>query len=405
MNHKRSRHGDGGGSPKRQKFDSNSYRTKNDGSRNHERQREPRAQQNGRQDRAQQNGRQERAQHHSSLPNPSISHAKAVQKLPPSTSSPHHMRAEVSTSVGTDLPQLPPVKDEYRQASFRHKSHYHSSREVAAGDVTYERLEFLGDAYLELFASRLIYGRYPHLPAGRMSQLRELLVKNETLAEYSRAYRFHEMVEVGGEVENMMRDSHGRGNKGFNKILGDVFEAYVAAIVLSDFDAKGYDTAEQWCVALWAPKLLKALEQDPSIHHNESSSQADARSTYDVDAKAKLQKRLCGANLVRLHYDTDKPTVELKGDKLGQNVHFIALYVESAFFGVERKLLAKGEGKNKVEAGNWAAIKAMYDPTTMQFVDELEQKVLAERERRIEAKKRAEEEAHSKTVDAKVDGD
>ncbi|KAF2208158.1 hypothetical protein CERZMDRAFT_101612 [Cercospora zeae-maydis SCOH1-5] len=403
MNHKRSRHGegDGGGSPKRQKFDSTSHRPKNDGSRNHERQRE-----REREPRAQHNGRQERAQHHHSfLPNPSISHAKAVQKLPPSTSSPHHMRAAVSTSVGADLPQLPPVKDEYRQASFRHKSHYHTSREVAAGDVTYERLEFLGDAYLELFASRLIYGRYPHLPAGRMSQLRELLVKNETLAEYSRAYHFHEMVEVGGEVENMMRDSHGRGNKGFNKILGDVFEAYVAAIVLSDFDAKGYDTAEQWCVALWAPKLLKAMDQDPSAHHTESQSKADVRSTYDVDAKAKLQKRLCGANLVRLHYDTDKPTVELKGDKLGQNVHFIALYVESAFFGVGRKLLAKGEGKNKVEAGNWAAVKAMYDPTTTQFVEELESKVLAERERRNEAKKRAEEDAQAKAVDVKVDGD
>ncbi|PIA98110.1 Double-strand-specific pac1 ribonuclease [Cercospora beticola] len=390
MNHKRSHYGDGGGSPKRHKSGSGHHRNHD----RHDRHNRPR------EARSHQSGRTEKAQHHDFLPNASISHAKAVQKLPPSSSSPHYMRApaEVSLSVGTDLPQLPPVKDEYRQASFRHKSHYNVSREVAAGDVTYERLEFLGDAYLELFASRLIYGRYPQLPAGRMSQLRELLVKNETLAEYSRAYRFHELVEVGGEVENMMRDSQGRGNKGFNKILGDVFEAYVAAIVLSDFNARGYDTAEQWCVTLWAPRLLKAIEQDPLAHHRESQGAADLTSTYDVNAKATLQKRLCGANLVRLHYDTDKPTVELKGDKLGQNVHFIALYVESAFFAIEKRLLAKAEGKNKVEAGNWAAVKAMYDPTTMQFVKELEQKVLAERERRNEAKKKA-------TSDVKADGE
>ncbi|EMF12335.1 Ribonuclease_3-domain-containing protein, partial [Sphaerulina musiva SO2202] len=122
-------------------------------------------------------------------------------------------------------------------------------------DLTYERLEFLGDAYIELFASRLIYESYSHLPAGRMSQVRELLVKNETLAELSRRYGFDQNIAVGAEIGELLRDSRGRGNKGYNKIVGDVFEAYVAAVVLSDFEGRGFEKAEGWCRDLWEAKL------------------------------------------------------------------------------------------------------------------------------------------------------
>ncbi|KAI5364928.1 Putative ribonuclease III domain-containing protein [Septoria linicola] len=398
MSNKRPHHGEYADAPKRQRSerDRDSYRSSYGSGDYDRRDRQPHSRHD-----SERHSRGELRVHHdhdSFTPNPAISHSQAVNDLPPSTLAPHCKLPPqgVSSSVGTDLPELPPAKEEYREASFRHKSHYSTSRELATGDVTYERLEFLGDAYLELYASRLIYGRYSHLPAGRMSQLRELLVKNETLAEYSRAYGFDKRVEVGHEIENMKHDSRGRGNKGFNKIIGDVFEAYLAAVVLSDFDGKGNETAEKWCVALWAPKLLKAAQEDPSYTYKTRQAEADPSTVYDVEAKPKLQKRLCAAGLVRLHYDTDRPTVELKGDQLGQNVHFIALYVESAHFGIDKRLLAKGEGKNKVEAGNWAAIKAMYGSATKDVVNDLEQKVVAERERRklqTDAKKKAAEQA------------
>ena len=92
--------------------------------------------------------------------------------------------------------------------------------------MSYERLEFLGDAYIELIASRLIFERFVQLTAGQMSQLRELLVKNETLGEYSKAYGFDKRLEAGA-IEKMMEDSRssgGKGNKAFNKVMGDVFE-------------------------------------------------------------------------------------------------------------------------------------------------------------------------------------
>lgn len=350
------------------------------------------------------------------------------------TRPPSSVAADTTTSSTTTLPPLPPIKPQYQKTAFCHKSLYTTSRELATSDLTYERLEFLGDAYIELFASRLIYESYSHLPAGRMSQVRELLVKNETLAELSRSYGFHEKIAVGAEIGELLRDSRGRGNKGYNKIVGDVFEAYVAAVVLSDFEGRGFERAEGWCRDLWEGKLERAKKEDRSLlpppppppplstrplsageaKDEEGKEEADddnihlhlLRTTYDPNAKATLQKRIYHQPLIRLFYETDRPTIELKGDQKGQNVHFIALYVEEEasattttttattttsavtaaadekLHGTKRRfLLAKGQGKNKVEAGNWAAVEAMYGPMR-QRVEELEGRVREEKARR-----------------------
>lgn len=379
--------------------------------------------------------------HHSSETNsyhrPSQSHRdRHDRNRNNNTRPPSSAAADTTTSTTTTLPPLPPIKPQYQKTAFCHKSLYTTSRELATSDLTYERLEFLGDAYIELFASRLIYESYSHLPAGRMSQVRELLVKNETLAELSRSYGFDQKIDVGAEIGELLRDSHGKGNKGYNKIVGDVFEAYVAAVVLSDFEGKGFEKAEAWCRDLWEAKLERAKKEDRSLlppppppptlaarrgdeakDDEEKEEEADdnihlhlLRTTYDPNAKATLQKRIYHQPLIRLFYETDRPTIELKGDQKGQNVHFIALYVEeeasaspttasasttttSAVTAAadndeevhgtkKRYLLAKGQGKNKVEAGNWAAVEAMYGPMR-QRVEELEGRVREEKARRV----------------------
>lgn len=279
-------------------------------------------------------------------------------------------------------PNLPPLTEEpLASAPFRHRSAHTGNRSIAANDVSYERLEFLGDAYLELFASRLIYSRFQHLPAGQMSQLRELLVKNETLVEYARAYGFDRKVEVA-DLERMKSDAH-KGNKGLNKVLADVFEAYIAAIVLSD-PANGFAAAEEWVTCLWAPKLVDAAKNDRllTMSTDNASIDKDPRTSYDPDAKPLLQKRIMGGSDVKLSYEQDKPMRELKGDKLGQNLWSIALYLTG--FGYERKLLGKGEGKNKSEAGNWAAIEAMYGDGKA-IVDECEEKMNQRKEEKRKA--------------------
>ena len=123
-------------------------------------------------------------------------------------------------------------------------------------ELNYERLEFLGDAYLGVIASNLIFSHFPHLPPGKQTTLRSNLVNNETLMHFSRAYGFDEKLQISGFFAHHMRDSESpKGNKGFNKILADVFEAYVAAIVLSDPE-NGISRLEKWLKELWTPILL-----------------------------------------------------------------------------------------------------------------------------------------------------
>ncbi|PNS15419.1 hypothetical protein CAC42_678 [Sphaceloma murrayae] len=135
----------------------------------------------------------------------------------------------------------------------------------AAIEANYERLEFLGDAYLELFASLLITTRFPDLTAGRQSRLRETLVNNETLMRFSRAYGFDNRLQARGfETQIYGREQAKsaqvmKGNKGLNKILADVFEAYVAALVLSD-PKKGFERTQAWLWELWTPLLVEHAE-------------------------------------------------------------------------------------------------------------------------------------------------
>ncbi|CAK3828125.1 hypothetical protein D0862_00413 [Lecanosticta acicola] len=312
-------------------------------------------------------------------PQSQISFDGALGKLPASTAPLTAVPGYVPFTVPKHLPAAPDILDpKLQNAAFTHVSSLvNNRRNETTEHVSYERLEFLGDAYLELFASRLIMDRVGHLGAGPMSQLRELLVKNETLAEYARMYEFEK--RVSASLHDVMRMQKGlkaelKGNKGFNKILGDVFEAYVAAVVMSDPE-NGFAVAEKWLTTLWAPKLVTALEGDKLWDPNSlvHAQDGDPKRRYDPEAKNTLQRRVGnGTNGVKVEYEQYAPMQELKGDKKGQNRFFIAVYLTG--HGYHKHLLGKGEGKSKVEAGIWAAMEAMHGDSK-DVVDACEQKV------------------------------
>jgi ribonuclease-3 len=316
-------------------------------------------------------------------PNEGTSYADALDALPPPTSIPGAVPAYTPFRVAQNFPPLPPIKDStLTKAPFTHRSTLSSYNRgtQTTPDITYERLEFLGDAYIELIASRLIFSHFGNLTAGHQSQLRELLVKNETLAQYSRAYGFENKVEAG-DMNYMHESSRQKGNKGFNKVLGDVFEAYVAAVIISDPE-HGFAVAEKWLTTLWQPKLLFNTSMDPVYNTLTHVSAADPRQVYNPTAKNDLQQRIVEHAVTKLEYEPYQASVELKGDQLGQNRHFIALYLTG--WGYERKLLGKGEGRSKVEAGNWAAIEAMHGEAK-EVVEECEAKHKAKKAERKKA--------------------
>jgi ribonuclease-3 len=89
----------------------------------------------------------------------------------------------------------------------------------------YERLEFLGDAVLDLVVSEILMERSPEADEGVLSRVRAAAVNRLALAGLARALRLHDCIRLGeGE----------RKSRGFEKpsILADVFEALLAAIYL-----------------------------------------------------------------------------------------------------------------------------------------------------------------------------
>lgn len=88
--------------------------------------------------------------------------------------------------------------------------------------VSYERLEFLGDAILEFIVSEYLY-KERHLEEGLMTKMRASYVCEEALATYARDLHFEEDIKLGGcETEMGANDT----------IMADVFEAFVAALYL-----------------------------------------------------------------------------------------------------------------------------------------------------------------------------
>ena len=129
-----------------------------------------------------------------------------------------------------------------------------------------ERLEFLGDAYLQFVVSMIIYEKFPHFNEGQMSILRSSIVSNSRLLKFSQVYGFDKQLK-----KNFNDSSILTGN---NKIYADVFEAYLGAIAeqymmeskdgetnVNDF-IKGWFEAKNWLEALCEEQLQTF---DPSI--------------------------------------------------------------------------------------------------------------------------------------------
>lgn len=105
--------------------------------------------------------------------------------------------------------------------ALRHKSTLNDQRYEKTD--SYERLEFLGDAVLDLVVTEIIFDEFPKEDEGFLTKLRAKIVKGESLANYTRKLKLNEILEFGERT----RSSEIQMSK---SILADVFEAIVGAI-------------------------------------------------------------------------------------------------------------------------------------------------------------------------------
>lgn len=179
-----------------------------------------------------------------------------------------------------------------------------------------ERLEFLGDAVLEIVSSEFLYHKYPELPEGELTKLRASLVCEPTLALCTKELALGDYLLLGKGEEQ----TGGRSRK---SILSDALEAVIGAIYLDGGFASAKEFIERY--------ILSDTEHKQLFY----------------DSKTILQEEIQGSGRGTLHYEL------VREEGPDHNKHFVV----AAFVDEER--LGVGEGPTKKAAEQQAAYEAL----------------------------------------------
>ncbi|NLV17032.1 MAG: ribonuclease III [Syntrophomonadaceae bacterium] len=183
-----------------------------------------------------------------------------------------------------------------------------------------QRLEFLGDAVLNLVVAKYLYHRFPQQPEGILTKIRAKVVCERYLARFARALRMGEYLILGRGEENS-------GGRDRSSILADAFEAVIGALFLD----QGLGSTESFII---------------------SNMKDDIDSVADggfYDFKSRLQEIVQGSSRENVSYEI------LRESGPAHDRTF-----EAGVF-LQSRLLATGEGKTKKEAEQKAAELALKD--------------------------------------------
>lgn len=108
-----------------------------------------------------------------------------------------------------------------------------------------ERLEFLGDAVLELTVSQFLYNKFPQLPEGKLTKLRASIVCEPSLVTFAMSLQMNELLLLGKGEEKT-------GGRERPSIIADAFESFVGALFLD----KGLEVVEQFLNQVVYPQIV-----------------------------------------------------------------------------------------------------------------------------------------------------
>lgn len=182
-----------------------------------------------------------------------------------------------------------------------------------------ERLEFLGDAVLDMIISEWLYLRKESLSEGRMSQIRAAVVREESLAAAAGK------LDLGSKVR-MGKGEEKSGGRQRPSLLADTLEAVIAALFLTT----GLEETRSFVLSLFAEPLQQACAAN-----------------FVCDYKSEFQEKMQAAGVESIEYSVTRDA--------GPD-HNKTFWVELT---VDGKVLASGSGKTKKQAEQEAARKAL----------------------------------------------
>lgn len=200
--------------------------------------------------------------------------------------------------------------------AFTHTSYVNEQRGPRIADN--ERLEFLGDAVLQLTVSEYLYRLYPNSPEGELTRLRASIVCEPSLVRFAETLEFGQVVLLGKGEEQT-------GGRTRPSLLADAFEAFLGALYLD----QGLNAVR----AFLDRHLFSQLSGDGQ--------------TPLKDFKTELQEKVQHLSLGVLDYRI----VEERGPAHDRE------FVAAVFIGKQR--LGKGIGRSKKEAEQQAASQAL----------------------------------------------
>lgn len=182
--------------------------------------------------------------------------------------------------------------------------------------ASYERLEFLGDAVLELVSSEALFRQNPELSEGELTKMRAAMVCEPSLAFCARDLNLVPFIKLGkGELYT--------GGRGRDSISADVMEALIGAIYL--------DGGMEYARFFIENHIMADLEDKQLFY--------DSKSTLQELMQGKLKKEFCYEVL----------------DESGPE-HHKCFRVQVR---MEEEILGEGTGKSKKAAEQQAAYKAL----------------------------------------------
>ncbi len=201
--------------------------------------------------------------------------------------------------------------------AFVHRSYINENKDVGFGHN--ERLEFLGDAVLELVITDYLYKKYPDKTEGDMTSYRSALVNATTCAAVATKLEMNDYLMLSrGEAKDT-----GRARQ---YILANTLEALIGAVFLD----QGYDTARDFIYTNISPLIESVIAEGSWI-----------------DSKSLFQEKAQEFDEVTPLYKTVKESGPDHDKKFTVGVY------------IKDKMVATGEGKSKQDAEQAAAKKAL----------------------------------------------
>lgn len=219
---------------------------------------------------------------------------------------------ELEKIIGYQFNNTNNLKEAITHRSFANEHRNHQMKDN-------ERLEFLGDAILDLIISKYLFDKYPVMPEGDLSKVRASIVCEGSLAKTARNIDLGAFILLG-KGEEMT------GGRTRNSILADAFEAVTGAIFV---DGAFED-------------VVKFL-QTTLIENVDSLSVEDLYTDYKTILQENIQKE----SMQSLHYEV----VDEKGPDHDKDFYVAVYHGELC--------LGKGIGKSKKEAEQQAAKTAL----------------------------------------------